>query len=172
MKLEKSKPEDAKECVSWMKANLELNDCTPRSLKGCAFYKIAGILYLPVKVVLMLESLAPNPEVTGTKRLLALRRAMDDLRKMYPNIEILFYARDNARLNKCAKSYGFEEVPFSVYRLLDPAAQRAKVQASKKALAQARLRNKPRPLRGNEDSAEGSLSWVWQGIDPRESTGP
>jgi hypothetical protein len=163
MKLEKSTPEDAKECVAWMRENLMQNDCSPKSLKGCTFWKITGVFYLPVKPVLLLESLAPNPAVAGTKRLLALRRAMDDLRKIYPNVEILFYTRGNTRLDKCAKSYGFEEVPFSVYRLLDPAACRAKAQASKKALAQARLRSNPRAIRGHEAKAAGSVPGLREG---------
>jgi hypothetical protein len=141
MKLERSKPEDAKECIEWLGANLALNDCSPRTLKGCTFFKIAGILYLPVKPVLLLESLGPNPAVTGTKRLLALRRAMDDLQKLHPNVDLVFLARKGQRLNKCARSYGFEEMPYAVYRLASAAEDRKREKKIEPRIAEVPLRH-------------------------------
>jgi hypothetical protein len=117
MKLEKSQYDDAREVGHWMIANLGNNNASLGDLKHCQYYKIAGILHLPVRPVLLLESLAPNPAVTGKKRLLALRRAMDDLRKMYPYMEIVFFTRGNTVLDAAAKYYGFSEVPFKVYRM-------------------------------------------------------
>lgn len=141
MRLERSRPEDAVEMAKWMSLNLPLNDCSLRDLKGCTWWKIAGILYLPIKPVLLLESLAPNPSVTGKKRLLALRRAMDDLRKLYPHVEILFLTRSNTKLRDAAKRYGFEEAPFVVMRLNDAEKARKRAQASKGRSSEARLRN-------------------------------
>ena len=141
MRLEKAKPEDAKEAVKWLVENIGLNDCTPRSLKNCTFYKIAGILYLPIKPVMMLESLAPNPAITGKRRLLALRRAMDDLQKFYPNVEFCYLTRGNTRLDEAARRYGFEEAPFAVYRFTGSTEGRKRAQAAKRGLAETRLRD-------------------------------
>jgi hypothetical protein len=117
MKLERSKPEDASEYVTWMWENRERNNASLKSLRHCTVYKISGILHLPVKSVLMLESLAPNPHVQGKKRLLALRRAMNDLRKMYPHTEIYFLTTGGTELDEAAKFYGFTEMPYKVYRM-------------------------------------------------------
>lgn len=158
MKLERSAPEDMKECVEWMARNIELNDCSPRTLKGCTFFKIRGILYLPIKPVLLLESLAPNPLVTGKKRLLALRRAMDDLRKLHPGVELLFLTRNDTKLFEAARSYGFEEAKgYVLCRLLDTTKRREKAQAGKGQLAEARLRHHPGIHRQNETAAAGAV---------------
>jgi hypothetical protein len=125
MKLERSKPEDGQECVEWMTLNREENAAAIESLKGCTFFKIAGILYLPVKVVLMLESVAPNPLVKGERRLLAFRRAIDDLRKMHPHAEIIFLTKGNTTLDAAAEFYGFDELPYKVYRMRANAKSRA-----------------------------------------------
>ena len=117
MKLEKGKLEDAAEMAKWMIANLVENNASLESLKSCTFFKIAGILYLPVQPVLLLESLAPNPEVKGAKRLLAIRRAMDDLRKLYPRTTFLFLTKGNTGLDEAARYYGFREMDFKVYRM-------------------------------------------------------
>jgi hypothetical protein len=126
MKLERSTKEDAEEVVRWMAANRPLSNASNRSLKGCTYWKIAGILHLPVKAVLMLESLAPNPAVTGKKRLLALRRAMNDLRKQYPHTEIIFLTKGGTMLDEAAKFYGFDELPYKVFRMRPDDHSRAK----------------------------------------------
>lgn len=117
MKLERSESGDVREMVSWMTENYPHNHASLRSLKACTYWKIAGILHLPVKAVLMLESLAPNPAVTGTRRLLALRRAMNDLRKLFPHTEIIFLTKGGTELDEAAVFYGFEELPYKVFRL-------------------------------------------------------
>src|SRR5579863_9570593 len=117
MKLERATPEDGKECVEWMALNRQENNASVESLKHCTFFKIAGILYLPVKVVLMLESVAPNPLVKGTRRLLAFRRAINDLRKRHPHAEIIFLAKGDTSLDEGALIYGFEQLPYKVFRL-------------------------------------------------------
>lgn len=109
--------DDARECARWMTLNRDENCASIECLKPCAFFKISGIFYLPVKLVLMAESIAPNPNVTGTKRLLAIRRAMNDLRKMYPHTEIYFLSKGNTKLDEAAEFYGFSELSFKVYRL-------------------------------------------------------
>jgi len=125
VKLERSKPEDASEYVMWMWENRGLNNASTKSLRHCTVYKISGILHLPVKPVLMLESLAPNPHVAGKKRLLALRRAMDDLRKLYPHTEFYFLSTGGSELDEAAEFYGFEPLPFKVYRMRHDASSRA-----------------------------------------------
>ena len=126
MKLERSRPEDGEEYVQWMTANRAENNASIASLKGCTIFRIAGILYLPVKVVLMLESVAPNPLVRGKRRLLAFRRAMDDLRKMHPHAEIVFLTKGTGTLDKAAEFYGFDELPYKVFRLRPDATSVAK----------------------------------------------
>jgi hypothetical protein len=170
MKLERSQPEDLNECIDWLKRNT-LNDLSPRTLKGCTFWKIRGILYLPIKPVILLESLAPNPDVTGTKRLLALRRAMDELQRMHPGVELVFLTRSDVRLAETARSYGFEEAKgYVLFRLLDAPARRKEAQAAKKRLAEIRLRNHPGNLRADETEAERALSGLRAGAR-RESPG-
>ena len=125
MRLERSKPEDAKEYAQWMWDNRLTNCASIESLRNCAVFKISGILHLPVKTVLMLESLAPNPEVTGQKRLLAIRRAIIDLRKQFPHTEIIFLTKGDTQLDEAAKFYGFTEMPFKVYRMRPDDTSRA-----------------------------------------------
>jgi len=115
--IERSQPDDAAEYARWMWENRAQNCASPESLRNCAVFKISGILHLPVKTVLMLESLAPNPEVTGHKRLLAIRRAITDLRKLYPHSEMVFLTKGDTALDEAAKFYGFTEMPFKVYRM-------------------------------------------------------
>jgi len=158
MKLERSTPQDAKECVNWLTANLEANDCSARTLKGCTFWKIPGILYLPVKPVLMLESLAPNPSITGTKRLLALRRAVLDLQQIYPGIEIQFLSRKDVPLMDGAGRLGFEEAEgYVLCRLFDAKAGREKAKQRKKGLAQARLQDNARAHRAVDVAPAGAV---------------
>lgn len=158
MKLEKVKPEDAKECTSWMMENIRLNGCAPRHLKGCTFFKIAGILYLPVKPVLLMESLAPNPAITGKKRLLAIRRAMDELRKIHPGVELCFLTKNDNKLDEAARFYGFEEAKgYVLFRLLDAAEARKREKTRKEVLAEARLRHNARVLRADGAQAAGSV---------------
>jgi hypothetical protein len=164
MKLERSQPEDQNECLDWLKLNLGENDLSPRTLKGCTFFKIRGILYLPIKPVLLLESLAPNPAVTGTKRLLALRRAMNELQKLHPGVELVFLTRSDVRLAETARSYGFEEAKgYVLFRLLDAPARRKEAQAAKKRLAEVRLRNNARARGANEAIPAGIVSRVRAG---------
>lgn len=173
MKLERSTPEDAEECISWMRTNLTLNDCSPRTLKGAIFYKIPGVLYLPVKPVLLLESLAPNPAVTGKKRLLALRRAMEDLQKIYPGAEIQFLTRNNVPLAEAAKYYGFEEAKgYVLLRLLNAREARKRAQESAKGLAQARLRQDAGANRADETAATGHVSGLRHAVRERQSQEP
>ena len=163
MKLERSTPEDERECIEWMTGNLDLNDCSPRTLNGSTFWKIAGVLYLPTKAVLLMDSVAPNPNVSPTKMAFALRRAMDDLRKMYPNTELVFMSRKNTRLGEAAtRLYGFEESPYVLYRCIDPIEQRKKSKARKKELAEARLRNNPGTRREGRTVTAGALSDLLQ----------
>jgi hypothetical protein len=158
MKLERSQPEDARECVDWLLANQGQNDLSPRTLEGCTFWKIAGILYLPVKPMLLLESLAPNPRITGAKRLLALRRAMDELRKRYPGTELAFLARSDARLAETARSYGFEEAKdYVLFRLLDATAARKRTQSRKASASQKRVQDHSGILRADETAAAGTV---------------
>ena len=157
MKLERAKPEDAQECISWLKQN-SLNDLSPRTLKGAIFYKIPGVLYLPVKAVLMLDSLGPNPQITGKKRLLALRRAMDDLRQMYPNTEMLFLTRGGSQLDEAAKFYGFQPSSFTLYRFI-PDANKEK-RTNHQSVAETRLRNHARAVRRQETKAARSVRGV------------
>ena len=117
MKLERSTPEDAAEYAKWMWDNRAENLAQIESLKDAVVYKIDGILHLPVKAVVMTGSLAPNPEVTGAKRLLALRRAFTDLRTMYPHTEIVFLTKGDSTLDEAARYFGFEELPFKLYRM-------------------------------------------------------
>lgn len=164
MKLERSKPEDMNECVAWMAENLERNDCSARTLKGCTFYKIQSILYLPIKPVLLLESLAPNPLVTGKKRLLALRRAVEDLQKLYPGVELVFLTRSDLKLTEAAKSYGFEEAKgYVLCRLLDAPLRRKEAQTTKKELAQIRLQRHPGVCRTDETPAAGVMPGLREG---------
>ena len=125
MKLERSKPDDATEYARWMWENRKQNNAAIESLRNCTVFKISGILHLPVKTVLMLESLAPNPEVTGRKRLLAIRRAITDLRKLFPHTEIIFLTKGDTQLDEAAKFYGFTEMPFKVYRMRPDDSSRA-----------------------------------------------
>jgi len=97
--------------------NREANHVQMESLRDAVVYKIDGILHLPVKVAVMTGSLAPNPQVTGKKRLLALRRAFTDLRKIYPHSEIVFLTTGDSTLDAAARYFGFEELPFKVYRM-------------------------------------------------------
>ncbi len=150
MKLEKANPEDAQECIEWLKKNTP-NDLSPRTLKGATFYKIPGVLYLPVKAVLMLDSLAPNPEVTGKKRLLAIRRMMDDLRKIYPGVEMVFLTRGGSQLDEAAKFYGFQPSSFTLYRFI-PDASKTK-RTNHQGLAETRLRNDARAVRREKGKA-------------------
>ena len=149
MKLERSKQEDFKECADWLTGN-RLNGLSLRTLKGSTFYKIAGILYLPVKPVLLLESLAPNPAITGTKRLLALRRAMEELRRMYPGVELVFMTHGDNPLSGAAKIYGFEESDYALYRFIpSETAEKRKFQSTE-SLSEIRLRNDARKSRRDE----------------------
>jgi hypothetical protein len=141
MKLEKAEKDDAREMAEWMMKNYLQNNASIESLKHCSYFKIAGILYLPVKVVLMLESLAPNPGVTGAKRLLAIRRALDDLRKLYPHAEFYFLTKGNSVLDEAAKFYGFTEMPYKVFRMRPNDRHRA----AQKTISQGALKEELQP---------------------------
>jgi len=154
MRLVRSAPEDSKECVSWLIANMMLNDVSLRTLKGSIFYKIPGILYLPVKPVLMLESLAPNPEVTGTKRLLALRTAMNDLRKIYPGVELVYLTKGKTELDQGARIYGFERSDYALYRFIDSRARSDRKKEDAASLPEILLRNDARKSRRDEAKAK------------------
>jgi len=165
MKLARSTPEDGKEMVEWMTLNRAQNNASVTSLKGCTFFKIAGILYLPVKVVLMLESVAPNPLVRGKRRLLAFRRAMDDLRKLHPHAEIIFLSKGSGALDEAAKYYGFEELPYKVYRIRPGSESRAAQDFAEERGPQKALRSVAGTVCGNQDGA----AWSMRGL--REVTG-
>lgn len=172
MKLERSKPEDAEECVRWMLANLFLNDCSPRTLKGSIFYKIDGVLHLPIKPVIILESLAPNPAVTGKKRLLAIRRAMDDLVAMYPGTELIFMTRGNTKLDEAARYYGFKEEPYRVYRLIGGRQGRTKAEPAKARVAETRLQDHAGTDRGPKAGTTGNVSYMQLPAGQRQSEEP
>ena len=116
MKLELATPDDVHRCAEWMAANKEQNNASIDDLRRCQMLKIEGIWYIPARHVLLLESLAPNPNVEGMTRALALRTAMNDIRKFYKG-DVLYQTKGDTRLDRCARSYGFTLDPFRYMRL-------------------------------------------------------
>jgi len=156
MRLERAKPEDAQECMEWMTAN-KLNDLSPRTMKGSVFYKIPGVLYLPVKLVIMLDSIGPNPHADGYTKGLALIRAVKDLKKMYPRTELIFLSDQKGVLEHAAqKLCGFEPSGYVCYRLID---HDGKTQGTTRgSLAQIQLRNDARAIRRTKGKAARIVS--------------
>jgi len=156
MRLERAKPEDAQECMEWMTAN-KLNDLSPRTMKGSVFYKIPGVLYLPVKLVIMLDSIGPNPHADGYTKGLALIRAVKDLKKMYPRTELIFLSDQKGVLEHAAqKLCGFEPSGYVLYRLIDH--ERKTKSAACGSRAEILLRDDARAIRRTKGKAARIVS--------------
>jgi hypothetical protein len=162
MKLEKAAKEDAQEMAEWMIKNYPQNNASVESLKLCSYFKIAGILYLPVKPVLMLESLAPNPEVTGSKRLLGIRRALNDLRKLYPHTEFYFLTKGFSKLDEAANIYGFTEMPYRVFRMRPNDRNRTAKSTVPESAPEEAIQPHSGTVRGDQVAAEGSMPGLRQ----------
>lgn len=90
----------------------------PRTIMLTAEDKDGPILYLPVQPVLMLESLAPRPEVSPRKEALALWKLgemLDGISQAVGMQEQYFLCKDDRVADICSK-HGFQEL--IGYRLL------------------------------------------------------
>lgn len=119
-----AKPEDWNIFQTWMIANPE-NGLDPDILKynstsiRCAFDAEGPIAFLPVQRPLHLESLAFRPGITEAQQAAVLRSFLQDVvtaAHVEQSGEIYFLASEPS-VPQFAERYGFEEMPWKVYRL-------------------------------------------------------
>jgi N-acetylglutamate synthase-like GNAT family acetyltransferase len=77
------------------------------------------ICYLPVQMVVMMESLAPNPEATDSERAEAIRQLLKGvvLQAHGAGIREVYFVGTDKRVNRIATRHGFEKIKFPVYRM-------------------------------------------------------
>lgn len=106
--------DDAAQCAEWMAAN-DQNDASLGSLVGAHVTAIDNdkgtVLYVPAKLVLMLDSLAINPDASQY----AICRSLDAFLATLPGgVDVYYLSRGGQQLDKHAKRRGFKELPFKV----------------------------------------------------------
>lgn len=85
----------------------------------CAYNPDKIVGYLPLNRPIHLESLAWNPEATGTERAAAIRSLVQDAVRSAEEEGVgeIYFAASEDSLPRFAEKYGFEKLPFSVYRI-------------------------------------------------------
>lgn len=124
LKLRVTTAEDAEQIVEWLKLN-PLNEFESVILKYPTLRVIASyaqdgvICYLPTQKVLVLESLAVNPEATELEKAQALRdlTKASELLASSEGIREIWFLDGAGGVGEMARSHGFEELPYRVYRL-------------------------------------------------------
>jgi hypothetical protein len=111
-------PEDQKQFGAWIWGVRKITQFDmdvigyPRTCMAKASSNGRPLLYVPVTPVLMLESLAPDPELTKSQKALALWRIveeMDGVMKLTGMYETYFITKDRDFADKAIDA-GFEEV--------------------------------------------------------------
>lgn len=122
LKLRLAQPEESKQIVDWLNNTPEFD---PGILKypmlgvHCAYNGAGPIAYLPFQRVIMLESLAVNPEAGPVDR----GRAYRDLVKgvtlvaSAEKIRELYFLATDEKVAKMAINHDFEELPWKVCRM-------------------------------------------------------
>jgi hypothetical protein len=124
--------DDIKKFISWVWANRAKNSFDlkivtyPRTCMARAFDQEQTLVLVPVSPVLMLESVAPKPDLTDRQRILCLYRVTEVVEQAMRDTgfcECYFLASEHDQLAEVAKGHGWEEVKgFRVLkRRIDPA---------------------------------------------------
>lgn len=124
LKLRFATPEDAPQIIEWLNAN-PLNEydsviCKYPSLHVIASYAPDGVIcYLPTQKVLVLESLAVNPKASELEKAQALRDLTKaaELLANSEGIREVWFLDGAGGVGEMARSHGFEELPYKVFRL-------------------------------------------------------
>jgi hypothetical protein len=115
---------DLEKLVDWTVASLEASHFDPDILGKPSTLLLAAhdsqpITFLPLQMVLMLESVVSDPEASPERRALAIReltKAAAYVARSKGVNELVFLPTD-PELEKLAKKHGFEELPYKVMRL-------------------------------------------------------
>lgn len=121
--------QDIPNLSKWMAANANANRADEDAMSYPATSVMAAytdekvVMYMPIQMIAMLESLAPNPEVSDSQCATALREMVKTTiftarTKGIGEIYFLLDDRDEA-LGRFARKHGFEEIPagLKAYRL-------------------------------------------------------
>lgn len=110
--------ENAKQYIKWAwhsrdRSSLDASVLSyPRACMATAYQDGKPILFVPLHPVLMMESLADDPELNNRQRALGLWRVAEQLDKAMKDTgirETYFLTKDREYANKVCK-HGFEEV--------------------------------------------------------------
>jgi hypothetical protein len=125
MNVRPAKPEEAKQVLQWSQANADKNGFDPMVLLYPTTDILAvengngPVLYMPVQLVGMLESVAPSPEASPeavSHALLAAVRHIVGIGEKRGARELYFLASDPA-LAEQAERAGFERCEWPAYKL-------------------------------------------------------
>ena len=124
LKLRAATPEDSKELTAWLSTN-PLNEFESvilkyPTLRVIASYAPEGVVcYLPTQKVLVLESLAVNPNAGDLEKAQALRDLTKaaELLASSEGIREIWFLDGAGGVGEMARSHGFEELPYKVFRL-------------------------------------------------------
>lgn len=121
-----STEQEAKELIAWSVEGLANNNYFdpnvlfyPATIKLCAGSDSKRVVYVPVQHVLMLESLAINPEASKTEVAVGLRVAVNacQLLAQQAGIGEIYFLGTNDQTNAFAQKHGFTEVPWKAYKM-------------------------------------------------------
>jgi len=115
---------DSEKFIEWSIRNMEKNLFDPDVLRYpqtvvyCA-HDGEPIMFLPIQLVPMLESLAPNPDATEAQQTAALKELVQTAAFQAKKLgmgEIYFISKDEDTI-KFAQKHGFEDLPWHTLRL-------------------------------------------------------
>lgn len=117
-------PGDIDQLLQWMNRIADKNLFDPEVLlyKSTATLVAENekvVLYAPLQTVVILESLAPNPEASELDVAVALRKVVDGvslLSRLNGLSEVYFLSKDET-VNRLAEHHGFERLDIPVLRL-------------------------------------------------------
>ncbi len=117
--------DDAGRIVAWSAANIERNGLDvdvlgyPTTEIACAENGEGPVYYLPMQVVVMLESAAPKPGTDKHTRAVALHAIVGSMLKQMTEkgIREVYFVGTDEETNRYAEQLGFRKVPWPVYKV-------------------------------------------------------
>lgn len=124
LKLRAAVPEDSEQIVEWLKQNplgeYDAAICKYPTLRVIASYAAEGVVcYLPTQKVLVLESLAANPQAGELDKAQAIRDLTKaaELLASAEGIREIWFLDGAGGVGELAEKNGFELLPYKVFRL-------------------------------------------------------
>lgn len=125
MKIRMANEQDAERIIEWSRLNIAKNGFDPAVLLYpttdivVAENGTGPVLYMPVQLVGMLESLAPSPDATAESRSRALLAALRHIAEvgMKRGARELYFLASDAELAEQAERAGFERCEWPAYKL-------------------------------------------------------